>query len=109
MDVFATILFCLALAVPVASTLIAARLWRAQLMHPRRFVVAGLLVLYLTTGYLMTRPIPTHAVRIGPLDAATVVDQGGWNIAVMLALLILVVVTVASVAVVFALRRIMSR
>lgn len=109
MDILATILFCVALAIPVATTLIAARLWRAQLEHPRRFIVVCLLILYVIIGFLMIRPIPTHAVRFGPLDSASVVDQGGRDMAVMLALSILAMVTAASVAVVFALRRIMSR
>jgi len=109
MDILATILLWVALAIPVATTLIAARLWRAQLVYPRRFMVACLFVLYLVIGLLMFRPIPTHAVPFGPLDSAGVADQGGLDMAVMLALSILVVVAAASVAVVFALRRIMSR
>jgi hypothetical protein len=109
MDVLAMLLICLAIAVPVASVLIAARLWRAQLVRPARFVAAGLSILYLFTSYLMVRPIPTHAVAIGPLDVANTVDQGGVSMAVQLALLTFVEVTGASIAVVLVLRRIMSR
>ncbi len=109
MDVLAMLLLCLAIAVPFASVLIAARLWRAQLVRPARFVAAGLSILYLFTIYLMVRPIPTHAVAVGPLTVANIVDQRGVCMAVQLALMTLVEVTGTSIAVVLVLRRIMSR
>ncbi|HEX7688413.1 MAG TPA: hypothetical protein VF453_11935 [Burkholderiaceae bacterium] len=109
MDVLAMLLVCAAIAFPMASVLIAARLWRAKLARPARFKAVGLTLLYLFTGYLLTRPVPTHAVAIEPLDFTHPVENINGSVAVRSALLLLVEVAASSIAVVLLLRRIMSR
>jgi hypothetical protein len=94
------------LVVPIASVLIAARVWRAQLISPMLFSIVGLTVLYLFVGYLMTRPIPSHAVPATVRDSEA--EREVWVVR-RLALLCLGETCVASVVVVALLRRLMFR
>jgi len=104
----ATAVLCLAFCLPAASVIVAASIWRDKLTSPRLFVVGGLSLLYLLAGYLATRPIPTHAVMF-KLDGSQAQQHDLLSPWLTLALLVLIVLAVASVAVLFILRRLLSR
>ena len=108
MEFVVTAVVCLALCLPAVFVFVAASAWRAKLTSPKLFVVCGLSSLYPLTGYLATRPIPTHAAMFR-LGGAHAQQHDLFNPWLGLALLMLIGLAAASAAVLFTLRRLMSR
>lgn len=108
MEVVTIAVFCLAFCLPAILVFAAASAWRAKLRRPKLFVVIGLSSLYLLAGYLATRPIQTHAVMFS-LEGSRGQQQDPFSPWLSLGLLTLIGLATASAAVLFLLRRLMSR
>ena len=107
-EILTTTIVLMVFCMPAISVFFAAWAWRAALTSPRLFVVLGLSSLYLFAGYLATRPIPTHAIALR-FDGLGAPEQDFFAPWLGLALLTLIKFAAASAAVLFLLRRLMSR